>query len=179
VTKYVALLRGINVGKNNRIAMGDLRSMLSGLGHTEVATLLQSGNAVFSSSSSDKEELAAAIERQIVADLDLRIGVVVCSQVDIARVVARDPLAAEVTDPARYLVTFLSKPLDADQFADLDPATYEPERFAFGPQEIYLWMPEGIIESRLAKVFSGKRMGSRVATARNWNTVTKLLTMLE
>jgi uncharacterized protein (DUF1697 family) len=179
VTKYVALLRGINVGKNNRISMGDLRAMLSGLGHTEVATLLQSGNVVFSSPSTDESELAEAIEKQIAADLDLKIGVVVCSQADLARVVRDNPFAAEATDPSRYLVTFLSDDLNPDQFADLDPATYEPELFAFGPREIYLWMPDGIIESRLAKVFSGKRMGTTVATARNWNTVTKLLAMME
>jgi uncharacterized protein (DUF1697 family) len=179
VTKYVALLRGINVGKNNRIAMADLRSLLTGLGHTEVATLLQSGNAVFSGPSVDKVKLAGAIERQIEADLGLKIGVVVCSRADLARIVESNPLGDVATDPSRRLVTFLSEPLDAKAFADLDPAAYEPERFAFGPQEIYTWLPDGVQNSRLGKALPGKRLGNVVATARNWNTVVKLLAMLD
>jgi uncharacterized protein (DUF1697 family) len=177
VTTYVALLRGINVGRNNQIPMADLREMFEGLGHTSVATLLRSGNVVFAGADQDTRSVAATIERAVTERFGMRIGVVLRSRDELARVVRDDPLAAEVTDPTRYLVTFLSAPLDPAVFADLDPAGFAPDRLAFGPSEIYQWLPAGVRDSRLAKAVPGRRLGDVVATARNWSTVGKLLAM--
>ncbi|MFF5171511.1 DUF1697 domain-containing protein [Micromonospora sp. NPDC000089] len=77
MSRYVALLRGINVGATNRIAMPDLRRLVEGLGHGDVTTYLQSGNVVFTSVKRDAAKLAAGIERAIADELGLTVPVLV------------------------------------------------------------------------------------------------------
>jgi uncharacterized protein (DUF1697 family) len=174
--KFVALLRGINVGRNNRIAMADLRAMLSDLGYTDVSTLLQSGNALFTAEGTDEDALAVAIEKAITARLGLTIRVLVRSRAELHRIVEANPLAAIATDHSKLLVTFLSHPPDATALNAIDEATYAPEVMAVGRREIYVWYPDGVRNARLSPSFFEKRLGKDSAgTARNWNTVTKLL----
>ncbi|HKS97936.1 MAG TPA: DUF1697 domain-containing protein [Rugosimonospora sp.] len=171
--RYVLLLRGINVGKARRAAMGDLRQTLTGLGHGGVRTHLQSGNALFTSDEPD----TGALEREIGAALAVRFGFdipcLVRTQDELRRVVAADPFGATADNPARYTVCFLSAPPDAGWAASVDRAAYHPEQFQVGQREIYAWLPGGIQDSRLARELSDRRLGVTV-TARNWNTVTAL-----
>jgi uncharacterized protein (DUF1697 family) len=179
VSRYLALLRGINVGRNVRIAMADLRALLTAMGHTDVSTYLQSGNAFFSSADSDEDALAAAIEDEITAKLGLSVRVLVRSQADLRRIVDANPLAEVATDPSRLLVTFLSHPPDAAALQAIDAATYAPEVMAVGEREIYVWFPDGVRKAKLNPPFFEKRLGTGSAgTARNWNTVTKLLQLM-
>lgn len=174
---YVALLRGINLGSRNRIAMADLRSLLEGLGHTEVRTHLQSGNALFDSPQDKPEPMAAEISAAIEAQLGLTVPCIVRSQTDLARVVANNPLPQASTDPAKFVVTFLSRP--PTTLADLDPARFAPEVFAVGAQEVYVWCPNGVRKVKLSHSFLEKReKEGMIATARNWNTVTTLLDLM-
>jgi uncharacterized protein (DUF1697 family) len=76
------------------------------------------------------------------------------------------------------MVSFLAKATDRNRLPDLDPAAYEPERYHIGDQEIYLWCPNGIMDSKLLPELADKRTGV-VTTVRNWNTVTKLRSMSE
>jgi uncharacterized protein (DUF1697 family) len=176
-TGYVALLRGINVGSRNRIAMADLRSLLEGLGHTEVRTHLQSGNALFAAAKADPAALGAEISEAIAGHLGLTVPCVVLSDEDLARVVAANPLADVATDPAKFVVTFLSRP--PVTLGDLDPAKYAPEVFAVGEREVYVWCPDGVRNVKLSHAFFEKReKDGMVATARNWNTVTALLDLI-
>jgi uncharacterized protein (DUF1697 family) len=182
VTAYLALLRGINVSRNQRIAMSDLRALLTGLGHTEVSTYLQSGNALFQSENPDAEALAAEIESAIASDLGLTVRVLVRDAADLRRVIDGNPLADLATDPSKLLVTFLSAPPDAADLRAIDPASYAPEVMAVGEREIYVWYPDGVRKARLSPPFFEKRYPAdvRVAgTARNWNTLTKLLTLID
>lgn len=177
MTGYVALLRGINVGTRNRIAMADLRALLGRLGYTDVRTHLQSGNALFDSAHGDSAKLAAEISEAIGSELGFSVPCVVRSRQDLARVVADNPLADVATDPAKFVVIFLSRP--PVTLADLDPAGYPPERFAVGEQEVYVWCPDGVRNIKLSHSFFEKReKDGMVATARNWNTVTALLDLM-
>ena len=88
---HVALLRGINVGGRNRVAMADLREVVLGLGHTEVATYIQSGNVVFTSEEADTARIATALERAIAKHLGVRPTVVVLTRAELAQVVADNP----------------------------------------------------------------------------------------
>ncbi|HEX6501380.1 MAG TPA: DUF1697 domain-containing protein [Micromonosporaceae bacterium] len=176
---HVALLRGINVGKGNQIAMSDLRALLAGLGFADVSTYLRSGNALFSSTEDDRDALAARIEQAIADELGMAIRCVVRLRDDLVRVVGANPFASVATDPARLVVTFLSQPPDPARLADIDPAGHAPERFHVGEEEIYLWYPNGMRDAKLTHAFFEKRLGGGVAaTARNWNTVTKLLDLM-
>lgn len=180
MTRYVALLRGVNVGGHRKIAMADLRGLLSGLGHADVSTYLQSGNALFASARRGRDKLALEIERAITRELGLTVRCLVRSQADLRRVVAGNPLAATATDPARLLVTFLSDEPDPALLRALDPSAFAPDEFRASEREIYVWYPEGVRNTKLTHAFFEKRLrrGGLVATSRNWNTVTKLLDLM-
>jgi uncharacterized protein (DUF1697 family) len=176
MTCYVALLRGINVGAHKRIAMADLRALLAGLGYGDEQTLLQSGNAVFAAKGSP-HHVTQELEEGIAAELGVKVEVVVRTGDELASVVERDPLGDVVSDPKRYQVSFLSaqpKPEVARELAALD---FAPEQCVLSGREIYAWHPQGIHSSKLAKQLSDRRLGV-TATARNWNTVVKLLAMM-
>ncbi|HEX6969387.1 MAG TPA: DUF1697 domain-containing protein [Micromonosporaceae bacterium] len=174
---FLALLRGINVGTSNRIGMADLRALLGRLGYTDVRTHLQSGNAVFTCSATDSDEIAGQIEAAIADELGLKIRCLVRDRDDLRRVVEANPLADIATDPARLLVTFLSATPDAERLAAIDVAGDCRERFVAHGRELYVWLPDGVRNAKLSYAFFEKKLGV-TATARNWNTVTKLLSMM-
>jgi len=178
VTTYVALLRGINVGGNKKIAMADLRGLLSGLGHTGVRTLLQSGNAVFASDKPSPERLSAGIEAAIADAFGMAVKVLIRTGPQLRAVVDGNPFADKATNPSRLLVTFLSGPPDPARFADVDPEDYLPDEYALGDREVYQWLPAGILSTRLDQKFWDRRLRPAVTTTRNWNTLTKLLALL-
>jgi uncharacterized protein (DUF1697 family) len=175
VAVHVALLRGINVGKNNRVPMATLRGLLEGLGYTDVRTHLNSGNAVFTVPGRQQPAtVAKKVEAALLDETGLTLRVVVRSGKELADVVAKNPFAAEATDPARFLVAFLSEPVPSGRLRDVDADALSPELFHVTRREIYLWLPGGIQNSPLMKVLSDQKLGV-ATTARNWNTVTKLL----
>ncbi|MFD7234578.1 DUF1697 domain-containing protein [Streptomyces syringium] len=178
MTTYVALLRGINVGTKQRVPMRTLRDLLSGLGCGSVRTHLNSGNAVFTHPGSDPDALAAGLEEAIARELGLSVRCFVREGVNLRRVVDANPFADRAIDPARFLVVFLSGAARPDAFADLDPGAYAPDEFAVGEREVYLICPDGIRDSKLAKLMTGRRLGED-GTARNWNTVTRLAAMAD
>jgi uncharacterized protein (DUF1697 family) len=173
VAGQIVLLRGINVGGHRRIAMADLRTVLETLGYGSVRTHLQSGNVVLESGAT-AARLKREIEDGIAADLGVEVEVFVRSQKEIAAVIAHDPLGAVADNPSRYLVSFLSGKPSAAGVKEAKAIDVDPEQFVVHGREIYAWHPDGVHNSRLAKVLSEKRLGV-TATARNWNTVTKLL----
>jgi uncharacterized protein (DUF1697 family) len=176
MTRYVALLRGINVGSHRRVAMADLRALMEELGYGEVRTLLQSGNVVFAAGQTP-ELVALDLERHIEADLGVRAEVVVRTEKELADVVERDPMGAVATDPKRYQVSFLSAEPDPSVALEIAALDFAPERCVLSRREIYAWHPDGIHNSALARLLAGPRLGV-TATARNWNTVLKLLAMV-
>lgn len=175
MTRYVALLRGINVGGHRRVAMADLRALLAELGYEDVQTLLQSGNAVFTAKL-EPERVTRDLEQRIEADLGVRTEIVVRTGEELAAVVERDPLGSVANDPKRYQVSFLSAAPDPGVASEIAALDLAPEQCVLSGREIYAWHPEGIHSSPLARLLSGPRLGVS-ATARNWNTVTKLLAM--
>ncbi len=176
MTTYVALLRGINVGGKKRVPMQTLRDLLTGMGCESVRTHLNSGNAVFTHPKADADGLAAELERAIERELGFQVTCLVREAGDIRRVVDANPFAGRDIANPRFLVTFLDRPADPAAVADIDPAAYAPEEFVLRERELYVYYANGIRDSKLAKVLTERRLGV-VGTARNWNTVTKLVDM--
>jgi uncharacterized protein (DUF1697 family) len=177
MTRCVALLRGINVGKAKRIAMADLRALIERLGYTDVRTLLNSGNVVFDAPGGRPAAIAAAIEKAIVARFGFSAAVVVVTAKELEAIVAADPLSKIAADPARYLVAFVS---DGNKLANTKPLSaqnWAPEALALGQRAAYLWCANGINESKLALAFY--RATREAATMRNWATVLKLRTLAQ
>jgi uncharacterized protein (DUF1697 family) len=177
MVRYIVLLRGVNLGARNRIAMPELRESLVGLGYDDVRTHLQSGNVLLSSDASP-ERVARDCERLIADRFSLDVPVVVRTRDELAAVVRRDPLGDVAVDAKRYQVSFLGAELDPGVVPKLSAATVAPEQFVVIGREIYAWHPDGIGRSRLAVLLSGRGLGV-TATARNWVTVTNLLAMAD
>jgi len=170
--RYAVLLRGVNVGGRNKIAMTDLRRILADLGYGDVQTHLQSGNGVFSSSRS-ADRLAAETAAAIAAGTGLRCAVMIRSGAELAEIVAGHPLGREPDNPSRYFVAFLSGAPDRAAIARLSGQDFGSDRAWVRGRHAYTWCPDGLTATRLNYAFLEKQLGV-VATARNWNTVRKL-----
>ncbi len=177
MARQIVLLRGINLGSRNRVAMPELRRRLQDAGIEDVATYVQSGNVVVSSDLSS-EALARECERLIESGFGLKIDVVARTRNELAAVVKRNPLGDVATDPKRYQVSFLSAEPDPEVIDKLMALPAENERFAHHGREFYAWHPVGVARSKLWNTLAGKGLGV-TATARNWTTVTKLLEMAD
>jgi len=175
VTRQIALLRAINLGSRRRVAMGDLRDLLTSLGYGDVRTLLQSGNVVLTSIRSGKT-LERELEKELSARFAIDIEVLVRTRAQLAAVIERNPLADLADDPKRYHVTFLSAKPDAARERELAELDVAPEQFVVSGREIYAWYPDGLQRSRLAAALSDSKLGV-TGTSRNWNTITKLLAL--
>ena len=175
--RFVALLRGINVGKVRRVPMAELRNLLAGLGYRDVQTLLNSGNAIFESTTGSAPAHARRIETALVETLGIDAHVIVKSAADLAAICAENELAAVATDPSRLLVAFTASAADLCSLAVLDPLIRPPEKFLLGRHAAYLWCPNGILECRAAEALLGK--AGRAATSRNWATVGRIAALLE
>ena len=177
MTRYVVLLRGINVGGHAKIAMADLRALLTSLGYEDVKTHLQSGNAVLTAK--DKpDHLVRTLESSLLSELGMAVKCLVRTAPEMRKIVDGDPFGGVATEGSKYVVLFLSAPLDKALVAALDPADYAPEQFRIAGREAYLWHPDGIRDAKMNKIKWETRF-KVVASARNWNTVTKLADMVE
>jgi uncharacterized protein (DUF1697 family) len=170
---HIALLRGINVGGANKVAMADLRELVTSLGHSDVATYIQSGNVVFTSARAIKS--AAPIEAELASALGLKTAVVLRTPAEMDAVIERNPYPDAESGPSTLHVTFLVEPPAQAAVAKVDAASFAPEEFTVRQREVYLHLPNGIGRSKLATVLA-RNLGTR-ATTRNWNTVKKLAAM--
>lgn len=175
--RQIILLRGVNLGPRNRVAMPALRELLASAGYGDVRTYLQSGNVVLSSET-PPERLAAECRRHISEAFGLQIAVVARTRDELAEVVQRNPLGDVATNPKRYQVSFLEAELDQRIVDELAGVASESERFVAFGRELYAWHPEGVARSRLWARLAGSGLGV-TATARNWTTVTSLLAMAD
>lgn len=174
MTTYVALLRGVNVGGSNKVPMADLRAMFDANGLADAQTLIQSGNVVFRAGGAEAA-LVARIEAAIAETFSLSITVMVRSKAHIATVLANDPFAN--APPKLAHVAFLSAKPATKAVASLDPDRSPPDGFRVRGREVYLHYPNGSGRSKLSGDYLERVLGVR-ATARNRNTVSKLLAMM-
>jgi uncharacterized protein (DUF1697 family) len=177
VARLIVLLRGINLGSRNRIAMPKLRELLEDAGFDDVQTYVQSGNVVLSSRAA-AATVGRRVERLIADELGLEIDVVVRTRNELATVVRRNPLGDVANDPKRYQVSFLDRKPAAAVLRKLEAAAAPSEQFAAFGREIYAWHPAGVARSKLWALLAGRGLGVP-ATARNWTTVTKLLELAD
>jgi uncharacterized protein (DUF1697 family) len=171
--RYVALLQGINVGKHKRVAMVDLKALVERLGHTDVATHLNSGNVVFTADAGTNAELAGAIEGAIATKLGLDVPVVVRSGEELARIVANNPFPEAAADHTTLHVTFLGAMPDPERVAALAEVDRGDDDYRGVGADVYLSYPNKLTGATFMPTGLGKALGV-VATSRNWRTVTRL-----
>ena len=168
---WVALLRGINVGRNKRVAMADLRALLESIGYGDVRTLLQSGNAVFTTPNGQASAIEAKVGSRIKDDLGLAVKVLVRPGAELDAIVEANPFPARDIDAKQLHVAFLSGSPPAEALKNLDPERLAPDEFTFGDRVIYLRLPNGVQGSGLP---DWERLLGLDVTVRNWNTVNNL-----
>jgi len=169
----VALLRGINVGGNRKVAMSDLRGLLAKLGLADPRSLLQSGNLVFRSSALPGD-LELLLEAEAEKRLGLRTDFFIRTADEWRGVVARNPFrAAAERDPSHLVVMFLKGAPDPGSVKALQGAITGPETVRSDGRQAYIVYPAGIGDSRLTAGVIDRKLGTR-GTGRNWNTVLKL-----
>ena len=171
--RQIVLLRGINLGPRNRVAMPKLREALGDAGFEDVQTYLQSGNAVVTTRrkpATVERDVSAAIAETLGHDVD----VVARTGRELAEVVRDDPFGDVRDDPKRHQAVFLAGEPDADAIARLEGTDFSPERLVVRPGVLHAWCPNGVNDSPLLKALTKVRTS---ATARNWRTVEALADM--
>lgn len=174
--QYVVLLRGVNVGKGKRVAMAEFKRLLEGLECTEVKTLLNSGNAVFSSTARSSAKLVTAIAAGLEEAFGITTPVVVKTAAELAAIIRDAPLTPPDAEHARFLVAFGRDEPAIQALAPLVPLAQAPERLHITPLAAYLHCPQGLLESRVGEAMLGK--AGRGVTTRNWATVLKIQALL-
>ena len=175
--RYAALLAAVNVGKR-KVPMAEVRALLADLGYSRVQTYLASGNAVFDAAQ-QPEQAAAKIAAALEARFGFAVPTLVRDAAYLEAVIAACPFPADEVEGRHLHAIFHSAQVEAERFADLDPAAFLPEEFRIGDRVMYLHLPDGMGRSALA-VALGKpagRLKGVVATGRNWNTVKALAEM--
>ena len=185
---HVALLRGINVGGKNKVAMADLRTVVAGLGHTGVSTYINSGNVLFTAPpGEDIAAMSLAMSAAISASLGVTTPVVIVSREELAEILAANPFRSE-PDDKRVHAVFLSAPAGPDLLGKIDAvvaaAAEKGARDSVRPvgRALYLHTPDGFgnsdVSEALMRMVGGPK-AAVVGTARNWATSSKLLELCD
>ncbi len=157
--------------------MAELQRLVAGLGYTEVRTLLNSGNIVFSVPPKIKGDPAAKIQAAMAAQMGVTARVMTFTAEHWATVIAENPLAEMVTNPSLLLVGFVHEMADREKFKPLLQQTWSPDVLALGSLAAYLWCPNGSLAGKLFPAVD--RLFGNAVTTRNWSTVLKLHAMLK
>lgn len=174
--RWAMLLKGVNVGGNNRLPMANLRALLGAIGFGHVRSLLASGNAVFECDENDRTALEALLEREIAARVGLKTDILVRDSAAIAAVLAANPFP-DAPNPSQLLVLFHRDPVPPPLVAMLIANHVGPERIAAVDRELFIDFA-GTQRDSTVTTEMAKQKFPKVATGRNLNTVTKLAAML-
>ena len=172
--KYVALLRGINVGGHRKVPMAPLKSLAEGLGLADVRSYLASGNLVFAAEE-QAETLEQRLEQAIVRTFGFEVDVILRDAAGWARLAAANPFPRESAEtPNLVMMTIGKRPATEADLAALSSKAGENERVERRGEALWLWFGNGSGRSKLAAAGTGG-----VWTTRNWRTVEALRAMLE
>jgi uncharacterized protein (DUF1697 family) len=171
----ISLLRGINVGGHHQIKMEPLKALYATLGLRDAQTYIQSGNVVFRSAYRDLALVARRIENGIERTFGFRPDVMVRTCSDLREIIARNPFAARPgLHPSKVHVSFLAGEPDAECRNKTLGIQFDPEELRIEGREMYMYFPNGMARSKLSTALIDRTLKVS-GTARNWNTVTKLL----
>jgi len=163
VPRYAVLLRGINVGSAKRVAMADLRELLTEAGFEDVRTHLNSGNVVLTGKSAPPKR----IEKAITDRTGLSVSCVVLTAEQLRAIIDGHPFADVATNGSRMMAHVLGGTPSEEKLAEA--LARDPDNACSGPGVIYQWCPDGLLKAPAVT----EKLGVLV-TARNWNTITKL-----
>lgn len=167
---FILFLRGINVGGKNIVPMQELTQLLETLGCTHVKTYIQSGNIAFQSSASSSEELSSEIQPALTEKFAFAPDFLLLTQNDFSQAIENNPFSSQTGKDLHFF--FIKEKPPAPDLDLLHSLKTGAEDFRLIEKVFYLWAPEGVGRSKLAAKVE-KALGQS-ATARNWNTVSKV-----
>ncbi|MBM3751708.1 MAG: DUF1697 domain-containing protein [Acidimicrobiia bacterium] len=171
---YVALIRGINVGKAKRISMEDLKALVERLGYEDVRTVLNTGNVVFKGKKAAEWTIAARIQEALETRHGFTANTLVLTATDLDSIIRENPLSKVATDPAKFLVGFVMDQKVLFAARALSTENWGDENLAVTNRAAYVWSPGGVLASKALKAFDA--VGKDLITTRNWTTVLKIQT---
>jgi uncharacterized protein (DUF1697 family) len=173
--KFIAFIRGINVGRKNRIKMADLVKALDLSGLKNIKTYLQSGNIIFEHDNYDNINISRDIERKISQDFGISVNVIIRREDELETIIELNPF---IKDPdiehSKLHVTYLKEIPDKDLILNLGQFKGKNEDLKVNNKEIYLYLPNGYAKTKLTNEFFEKKLKT-ISTTRNWKTTTKIL----
>lgn len=180
MTRYIALLRGINVGGNNKIKMADLKTCFEKYDFANVRTYIQSGNVLFESAAKDRRALTVQIEATLAKTFNYKARVVLHSHTELVQIVEGAPKGFG-TQPAKYrsYVLFLKDSLSAAETLRAIPLREDVDQAWAGPAGVIFHQR---LEARATQSYLNRLVAMPIyqdMTIRNWNTTTKLLALME
>ncbi len=177
MTRYVSILRGINVGGKSKILMADLRRLYKALGFFNAVTYIQSGNVIFNFQEENCQVLALKISNAIEKAYGFSVPVIVRTVEEIARIVSGNPfLEGTPTDIERLHLTFLQDIPTAENTIQIKQKNVSPDAFSIVGNDVFVYCSGKYSDSKLTNQFFESKLKT-TATTRNWKTVVKLLAL--
>lgn len=178
MTAIIAMLRGVNVGGHNKIKMETLRAICGALKFEGAQTYVQSGNVVFTTKERNLSTVGKRLEDGIEKELGFRPTVILRTAEEMREVIGRNPLVGRKNlDPAKLAVIFFAEALLQETRKQLEAIRVGPEEIHAHERELYIYFPDGQGQSKLPAAM--ERVTKKTGTARNWNSVTKMMEMAE
>ena len=179
MTKFVSLFRGINVGGNHPIRMGELKDLHESLGLRDVVTYIQSGNVVFTSDEADMAQLPRQIEDGFAQKFGFHVNVMVRTAAELRDIIENNPFQDQPMKESKWVVVmFLATHPQSTALEDLQKTYVGPEEFYLIGQELYLYYPNGMGRSKLTNALIEKKLKT-MGTVRNWNTILQLQKLMQ
>jgi uncharacterized protein (DUF1697 family) len=175
---HLALLRGINVGGKNKLAMKDLVQLFTDAGCSDVQTFIQSGNVLFNAPRATLKEFANLITKSIENLTGCGIPVVLRTAKELDEAIRNNPFKSEGAPDSTLHVYFLRAVPDKHDVAALDANRSLPDTFKVCGREIYVHLPNGMARTKLTNAYFDSKL-STISTARNWNTVRQLYGLMK
>lgn len=170
---YIALIRGINVGKAKRVAMADLRRLVENLGYGDVRTLLNSGNVVFTTKrKAATSGIATKIEKALTNKTGISARVTVLDADELNQIAEENSLSEIADNPSRLQIAVPASPPDAALFKSLLERDWQDDALAVGGRAVYMWCPNGLLKSEIPPAV--EKLFGEAVTTRNWKTLSKI-----
>ncbi|MBL4624122.1 MAG: DUF1697 domain-containing protein [Flavobacteriales bacterium] len=176
MTRYISILRGINVGGKRKILMADLKPLYEVLGFSNVNSYIQSGNIIFDSNTKESQkELGQKIEQVINKAYGFDVPVIIRTVQEIEDAIAVNPyLKKQEVDIERLHLTYLADIPSLEKLAQLKDIDFSPDKFEIIGNDVFIYCSGKYSDSKLTNKFFESKL-KITATTRNWKTVNKLI----
>jgi len=178
MTKFIALLRGINVSGQKQIKMSDLKLLFEELGFHDVETYIQSGNVIFSAKEKSIQKLEAKISSGIIKNFGFDVQIIVITPEEIGFILKSNPFIKKKKDSEKLYVTFLASNPSIENIKKLNAIDYSPEEYIIDGRYIYLFVPNGYGKAKLNNNLFENKL-KVFGTTRNLKTIKTVFEMVK